>query len=118
MKFFAVLGLLAALAAAFPRDGAHLLKRLTPDNDKCSADNCARAVTGTRMGKRPDITSRAADCSSFMLATVTPAPTYVIPSLFFVLLLCNDLSYAIRDLRWNLSMIQANCHSFSTAPPL
>ncbi|KAL7931741.1 hypothetical protein V8C35DRAFT_109065 [Trichoderma chlorosporum] len=37
----------------------------------CNADNCARAVTGTRDGLLP-ITSRKADCSSFMLATVTP----------------------------------------------
>ncbi|KAL6693311.1 hypothetical protein J3F84DRAFT_350715 [Trichoderma pleuroticola] len=40
----------------------------------CNADNCARAVTGTRDGLLP-ITSRQADCSSFMQATVTPAPT-------------------------------------------
>jgi hypothetical protein len=46
---------------------------LTFDNDECNANNCARAVTGTRSGKVPDITSRADDCSSFMLATVTPA---------------------------------------------
>lgn len=45
----------------------------------CNADNCARAVTGTRAGKVPDVTSRQADCSSFQLTTVTPAPstTYV-----------------------------------------
>lgn len=46
---------------------------VTPDNDECNADNCARAVTGTRSGKLPDETSRIADCSSFMLITVTPA---------------------------------------------
>ncbi|KAH6608241.1 lipase/esterase family protein [Trichoderma cornu-damae] len=40
----------------------------------CNADNCARAVTGTRDGLLP-ITSRQADCSSFMLATVTPEAT-------------------------------------------
>jgi hypothetical protein len=40
----------------------------------CHADNCARAVTGTRPGKKPDVTSRIADCSSFMLTTVTPEP--------------------------------------------
>ncbi|RFU82101.1 lipase/esterase family protein [Trichoderma arundinaceum] len=40
----------------------------------CNADNCARAVTGTRDGLLP-ITSRQSDCSSFMLATVTPAAT-------------------------------------------
>ncbi|KAL7794241.1 hypothetical protein V8C37DRAFT_401541 [Trichoderma ceciliae] len=37
----------------------------------CNADNCARAVTGTRPGLLP-ITSRQSDCSSFMRATVTP----------------------------------------------
>ncbi|EHK16144.1 uncharacterized protein TRIVIDRAFT_184567 [Trichoderma virens Gv29-8] len=42
--------------------------------DGCHADNCARAVTGTREGLLP-ITSRQADCSSFMLATVTPEAT-------------------------------------------
>lgn len=42
----------------------------------CNADNCARAVTGTRDGLLP-ITSRQADCSSFMRATVTPKATYV-----------------------------------------
>lgn len=44
----------------------------------CNADNCARAVTGTRSGKMPDVSSRMADCSSFMLATVTPEPTTVV----------------------------------------
>jgi hypothetical protein len=42
----------------------------------CNADNCARAVTGTRDGLLP-ITSRQSDCSSFMRATVTPDATYV-----------------------------------------
>ncbi|EGR44610.1 uncharacterized protein TRIREDRAFT_124059 [Trichoderma reesei QM6a] len=40
----------------------------------CNADNCARAVTGTREGLLP-ITSRQSDCSSFMQATVTPKAT-------------------------------------------
>ncbi|PON22964.1 hypothetical protein TGAM01_v208219 [Trichoderma gamsii] len=40
----------------------------------CNADNCARAVTGTRDGL-PPISSRKADCSSFMRATVTPKAT-------------------------------------------
>lgn len=40
---------------------------------ECNADNCARAVTGTRSGKVPDVTSRMEDCSSFMQVTVTPA---------------------------------------------
>jgi hypothetical protein len=42
------------------------------NNPTCNANNCARAVTGTRSGKVPDITSRVEDCSSFMLVTVTP----------------------------------------------
>ncbi|KAK6543520.1 hypothetical protein TWF694_000266 [Orbilia ellipsospora] len=43
----------------------------------CPADNCARAVTGTRSGKVPDVTSRMADCSSFMRTTVQPSTTIV-----------------------------------------
>ncbi|KAL7926366.1 hypothetical protein ACQKWADRAFT_280108 [Trichoderma austrokoningii] len=42
--------------------------------NSCNADNCARAVTGTREGLLP-ISSRKADCSSFMRATVTPQAT-------------------------------------------
>ncbi len=41
---------------------------------KCNANNCARAVTGTRLGDA-GISSHRADCSDFMMATVTPAPT-------------------------------------------
>ncbi|KAL8366445.1 hypothetical protein RB595_004975 [Gaeumannomyces hyphopodioides] len=40
--------------------------------DGCNANNCARAVTGTR-DKIPSLETRRADCSAFMLATVTPA---------------------------------------------
>lgn len=36
----------------------------------CNADNCARAVTGTRRGDA-FVTSAKADCSSFMTKTVT-----------------------------------------------
>ena len=43
------------------------------DANGCNADNCARAVTGTRPGKTPDVASRMADCSSFMEITVIPA---------------------------------------------
>ncbi|KAI8290766.1 hypothetical protein K4K59_006423 [Colletotrichum sp. SAR11_240] len=43
---------------------------------ECSGNNCNRQVTGTRDGLLP-ITSRKADCSSFMQATVTPSPTTV-----------------------------------------
>jgi hypothetical protein len=38
------------------------------DNDECSADNCARAVTGTRF-PLPVQSSHKADCSSFMAVT-------------------------------------------------
>ncbi|KAK8076880.1 hypothetical protein PG996_003050 [Apiospora saccharicola] len=41
----------------------------------CYADNCARAVTGTRTAAdMPPQASRMADCSSYMHTTVTPAP--------------------------------------------
>ncbi|KAK2011855.1 hypothetical protein LZ32DRAFT_322671 [Colletotrichum eremochloae] len=42
----------------------------------CAGNNCNRQVTGTREGLLP-ITSRQADCSSFLKATVTPSPTTV-----------------------------------------
>ncbi|KAB5566245.1 hypothetical protein GE09DRAFT_1106038 [Coniochaeta sp. 2T2.1] len=45
----------------------------TPNPTQCNANNCARAVTGTRSGKMPAVSSRQADCSSFMKVTVTPA---------------------------------------------
>ena len=35
----------------------------------CNADNCARAVTGTRLGPA-SISAHRSDCSSFMLTTV------------------------------------------------
>ncbi|MCJ1408961.1 hypothetical protein MMC19_003038 [Ptychographa xylographoides] len=38
----------------------------------CAADNCARAVTGTRLGSSAQ-QSHFADCSSFMEVVVTPA---------------------------------------------
>ena len=40
----------------------------------CNANNCARAVTGTR-DKEPNVATRQAQCSSFQLITVTPDPT-------------------------------------------
>lgn len=40
----------------------------------CAGNNCNRAVTGTRDGL-PAMSLRSADCSSFLLTTVTPAPT-------------------------------------------
>lgn len=45
----------------------------------CNANNCARAVTGTRTGKLPDVTSRKADCSSFLETTIGPSTT-IVPS--------------------------------------
>lgn len=42
----------------------------------CAGNNCNRAVTGTRDGL-PAMSLRSADCSSFLLTTVTPAPTTV-----------------------------------------
>jgi len=50
---------------------------ITTSNASCDADDCARAVTGTRTGKVPNISSREADCSSFQITTVTPAPSTV-----------------------------------------
>ncbi|KAK4242140.1 hypothetical protein C8A03DRAFT_29725 [Achaetomium macrosporum] len=41
-----------------------------------AGNNCNRAVTGTRQGLLP-LASRSADCSSFLLTTVTPAATTV-----------------------------------------
>ncbi|EOO01884.1 putative lipase esterase family protein [Phaeoacremonium minimum UCRPA7] len=42
----------------------------------CAGNNCNRAVTGTRDGLEP-LSVRSADCSSFLLTTVTPAATTV-----------------------------------------
>ncbi|KAK7932579.1 hypothetical protein PG985_003291 [Apiospora marii] len=43
-----------------------------PRNNKgCNADNCARAVTGTRLGSA-SVSAFRQDCTSFMSATVTP----------------------------------------------
>ncbi|KAM0322450.1 hypothetical protein ACHAQA_009517 [Verticillium albo-atrum] len=44
----------------------------TGGSDGCNANNCARGVTGTRAGKKPELTSRMEDCASFQLTTVTP----------------------------------------------
>ncbi len=40
----------------------------------CSADNCARAITGTRLGTT-HIAQASADCFSFLLATYTSTIT-------------------------------------------
>jgi hypothetical protein len=42
----------------------------------CPGNNCNRAVTGTRAGILP-ASSRSADCSSYLLTTVTPAAVTV-----------------------------------------
>lgn len=42
----------------------------------CNADNCARAVTGTRYTASIQAL-HTADCSSFMIQTITPATPYV-----------------------------------------
>ncbi|KAK4462458.1 hypothetical protein QBC42DRAFT_338312 [Cladorrhinum samala] len=64
MKFLSVF--LLPLAAS-----ANILRR-----GECHGNNCNRAVTGTRPGLLP-FASRSADCRSFLLTTVTPAPTTV-----------------------------------------
>jgi hypothetical protein len=46
-----------------------IVERWDNDNDQCNADNCARAVTGTRFPS-PVIASHKADCTSFMQVTV------------------------------------------------
>ncbi|KAK8131678.1 hypothetical protein PG984_008116 [Apiospora sp. TS-2023a] len=57
---------LALAAAAFePRN-----------NNGCNADNCARAVTGTRLGSA-SVSAYRQDCTSFMSATVTPPTSTV-----------------------------------------
>ncbi|KAG5957949.1 hypothetical protein E4U57_001649 [Claviceps arundinis] len=42
----------------------------------CGGDNCARQVTGTRKGLGP-LSSRKADCSSFMRTVVAPEATTI-----------------------------------------
>ncbi|KUJ23897.1 uncharacterized protein LY89DRAFT_776109 [Mollisia scopiformis] len=42
----------------------------------CNADNCLRGLRGTA-NMVPPLSSRLDDCSSFQLATVTPAPTTI-----------------------------------------
>jgi hypothetical protein len=66
MKFFAALSFVSVAAAAVALD----------NRAACNANNCNRAITGTRDGLTP-ASSRSADCSSFLLTTVTPAATTV-----------------------------------------
>ena len=42
------------------------------DKRACAGNNCNRAVTGTRAGLLP-LSSRSADCASYLMTTVTPA---------------------------------------------
>jgi len=61
---------LATIATAVPHDSTdskNLFQRA-----KCNADNCLRAVTGTRPGQTQTRVDRKADCSSFLQPTVTP----------------------------------------------
>ena len=60
MKFAVVLSLVSAALA-----NVALEKRA------CAGNNCNRAITGTRDGISP-ASVRSADCSSFLLTTVTP----------------------------------------------
>lgn len=61
-----VLALLSLVSVAFAT--VALEKRA------CAGNNCNRAVTGTNPGL-PPASSRSADCSSYLLTTVTPSPT-------------------------------------------
>ncbi|KAK5661385.1 hypothetical protein OQA88_11284 [Cercophora sp. LCS_1] len=65
MKFAVVLSLVSLVMAAGP------LKKRT-----CAGNNCNRAVTGTRPGLLP-LSSRSADCESYLLTLVTPTPVTV-----------------------------------------
>lgn len=53
---------------------AALANAIQGRNNHCGGDNCARQVTGTRPGLTP-LSSRRADCSNFMRATVVPDAT-------------------------------------------
>ncbi|OAA77108.1 hypothetical protein LEL_06792 [Akanthomyces lecanii RCEF 1005] len=66
MNRFLGLAVLALLPSALATDGS------------CNADNCARAVTGTRRGDA-FVTSAQADCSAFQQKTIT-APAVTITS--------------------------------------
>jgi len=83
MKLFAVV--LAALPLVLAQDPntyspdacpGGICERNVSPTMTCDADNCARAVTGTRSGKMPAVTSRRFDCSKFMHTQTTAIPTY------------------------------------------
>ncbi|KAH7327072.1 hypothetical protein BKA65DRAFT_554635 [Rhexocercosporidium sp. MPI-PUGE-AT-0058] len=52
----------------------NVVKRRT-STTACNANNCLRGIRGTGSNIKPPLTYRLSDCSSFMRATVTPAPT-------------------------------------------
>ncbi|KAB5585513.1 hypothetical protein GE09DRAFT_1210122 [Coniochaeta sp. 2T2.1] len=60
MKFAVVLSLVSVAFA-----------NVALDKRACAGNNCNRAITGTRDGLSP-ASVRSADCSSFLLTTVTP----------------------------------------------
>lgn len=85
MKYLVALSILAgSLAAADNQEPAPLdangnvfpgvWVQLAETSYYCYADNCARAVTGTRTAAdMPAQSVRRADCSRYMTTTVTPA---------------------------------------------
>ncbi|KAK3940179.1 SSCRP protein [Diplogelasinospora grovesii] len=73
MKAFTIIAFVAATVLALPNGEVPVagLNERTDGSNGCNSNNCARAVTGTRAGKKPDVTSRQSDCSTFMTTTVT-----------------------------------------------
>jgi hypothetical protein len=64
------LSILAGSVVAAPEGTPeHIFRR-----GKCSADNCFRAVDGTRRGPSFPATATS-DCSAFLRSTVTPSPS-------------------------------------------
>jgi hypothetical protein len=110
MKLLAVVSVLAAVAVASPAEAeAAAWDFGSMEKRDCTNNNCARAVTGTREGKKPDVTSRMSDCSSYQLTTVvtcqgrgdiittitpTAVPTYADS--------CNTAAYASACNCWNI----------------
>jgi len=67
MQILLLLGLGLATSAV-----ANVIER-----QACNANNCLRGIRGTVSVLQPPLSSRLEDCSSFQLATVTPAPTTI-----------------------------------------
>ncbi|KAK0613617.1 hypothetical protein B0T14DRAFT_402726, partial [Immersiella caudata] len=108
MKFAVILSLVSLCSAVGLQGRAALEAR-----GSCHGNNCNRAITGTRPGLLP-FASRSADCSSFLLTTVTPAPTTttvtvtIAPSVFIK----RDLELAARQVTVTAHSIPAyaaNC---------